>query len=87
MDYGLCVSSCVMEFFNSQEILDGSGFPRERDQAREGWVKDIFVKYSSPEVPTDLLLERQHKELIQTRGCTKSCGRYTDFPNQNLMEP
>ena len=59
MDYGLCVSRCVMELFNSQEVLDGNGIPRKRDQAREGWVKDIFVKFSSPEVPTDLLLEWQ----------------------------
>ena len=79
MDYGLCVSRCVMELFNSQEVLDGNGIPRKRDQAREGWVKDIFVKFSSPEVPTDLLLEWQHKYFVQTKGCTKSCGRCTVF--------
>ena len=46
-----------MELFNSQKILDGSSVPRERDQARGGWVKGIFVNFSSLEVPTDLLLE------------------------------
>ena len=34
---------CVLELFNSQEILDGSSVPRERGQARAGWVKGIFV--------------------------------------------
>ena len=36
---------CVLELFNSQEILDGSSVPRERDQARAGWMKGIFVNF------------------------------------------
>ena len=52
----------VMELFNSQEIHDGISVPRERDQAGAGWVKDIFVNFSSLEVPTDLFFEWLHKE-------------------------
>ena len=45
-----------MSEFDSQEIFDGSSVPQERYQARAGWVKGIFVEFSSLEVPTDLLL-------------------------------
>ena len=53
----------VSDLFNSQEILDSSSVPRERDQARTRRVKGIFVNFSSLEATTDLLLEWLHKDV------------------------
>ena len=75
-----------MELFNSQEILDDSSVPRERDQARAGWVEGIFDNVSSLEVPTDLLLEWLHKESTRIPNYmlqTKQVGVHTALESHN----
>ena len=48
----------VMELFNSQEILDGSSLPREREsrQDKDG-SKVSSLNFRHAEIPTDLRLE------------------------------
>ena len=72
---------------NPQEILDGSSsVPRERGQTRAGWVKGIFVNFSSLEVPTDLVLEWLHEESTRIPNYTlqtKQVGVHTALESHN----